>query len=46
MRDDVMNMKKQNYIGGNWQSALDGNEMEVENPATGKVITSVPASKL
>lgn len=34
----------QNYIDGRWQSAVSGNTYEVDNPATGKSMTSVADS--
>ncbi len=37
-------MTNQNYIGGRWVDAASGATDEVVNPATGDVITSVPAS--
>ncbi|MBK5289073.1 MAG: gamma-aminobutyraldehyde dehydrogenase [Acidimicrobiia bacterium] len=37
-------MRNQNYIGGAWVDAAGGATDEVLNPATGEVITSVPAS--
>ncbi len=37
-------MTNQNYIGGAWVDAASGATDDVVNPATGEVITSVPAS--
>ena len=36
--------KYENFVGGEWVGAVDGETMEVLNPATGEVIAEVPAS--
>jgi 1-pyrroline dehydrogenase len=34
--------RKQNFVGGEWVDAMDGETTEVLNPATGEVISEVP----
>ena len=34
----------QQFIGGQWVDAASGETLDVENPATGEVVASVPAS--
>ncbi|KAL6520420.1 Succinate-semialdehyde dehydrogenase, mitochondrial, partial [Orobanche hederae] len=35
-------IRSQGFIGGKWTDAYDGKTIEVNNPATGEVITNVP----
>ena len=35
--------RKQCYVGGEWIDAQDGGTLEVDNPATGEIIGTVPA---
>lgn len=37
-------LRTQNYVGGQWIEAADGRQLEVVNPATGKMIATVPLS--
>ncbi|NRB16661.1 MAG: aldehyde dehydrogenase [Rhodobacteraceae bacterium] len=39
-----MKVQTKNFINGRWQSALNGDDMAVENPSDGTIITAVPAS--
>ena len=34
----------QQFIGGRWVDSASGETLEVENPATGEVVATVPAS--
>ncbi len=34
------------YIGGQWRAATSGRTIEVENPATGQVVATVPEASL
>lgn len=34
--------KEQSFIGGDWRFAIDCAAVEVDNPATGEIIGSVP----
>nr|XP_018678833.1 PREDICTED: succinate-semialdehyde dehydrogenase, mitochondrial-like isoform X1 [Musa acuminata subsp. malaccensis] len=35
-------LRSQGFVGGKWIDAYDGMTLQVQNPATGDVITSVP----
>ncbi|CAL9016451.1 unnamed protein product, partial [Prunus brigantina] len=35
-------LRSQGLIGGKWSDAYDGKTIQVHNPATGEVITTVP----
>ncbi|SNB74025.1 succinate semialdehyde dehydrogenase [Arboricoccus pini] len=42
LRDPAL-FREQAFVAGHWQDADDGLEIEVDNPATGEVIGTVPA---
>lgn len=39
---DMSLFREQAFVGGRWESAPNGQVKQVENPATGKIIGSVP----
>lgn len=36
---------KKNFVDGRWQNAHTGDVLDVENPASGEVFTTIPASR-